>query len=135
MNLVGMLNGDLPAGELDQTSSGAISRNIGQSFAGMVATAVSGNGLGEMGITGAVVSGVDHGQKGGIDFNPARMDLNVMNGGRGIQYNLDPAMIQRLQNSTGFSPVIIDIQPMTATVPMFLGVNDGHPATEQLSMR
>ena len=65
------------------------------------------------------------GEKGGIDFNSAKMNLDIMNGGHGIEYNFDPAMIQQLQNSPGFTPEVIDIQPMTTSVPMFLGLNDG----------
>ena len=116
IDLVRALNGDFVVDEAVRATSGVGSLN--QSFSSVVSAAVSGNSLADTGATR------DSAQKGGIDFNPTRMDLNVMNGGRGIQYNFDPAMIQRLQNSTGFTPVIIDIQPMTTSVPMFLGLRD-----------
>jgi len=36
-------------------------------------------------------------------------------------------MIQQLQNASGLTPVIIDIQSMTTTVPMFLWLKDEAP--------
>ncbi len=65
---------------------------------------------------------------GGIDLTRDRMGLQVHSGGQGVQFNFDPAMIQQLQNAPGLAPVIIDIQPMTTTVPMFLGLKDDAPA-------
>ena len=41
-----------------------------------------------------------------------------------IKFNIDPAMLQRLQNAPGFVPVIINIQP-TNNLREFLGVYDG----------
>jgi predicted unusual protein kinase regulating ubiquinone biosynthesis (AarF/ABC1/UbiB family) len=63
------------------------------------------------------------GKKGGIDFNPEEMHLQVQNNGGAIKFNLDPSMIQQLQNAPGFSPIIIDMQPLNS-VQMFLGLND-----------
>ncbi len=31
----------------------------------------------------------------------------------GIKFNIDPAILEQLQNAPGFVPVIINIQPMT----------------------
>ena len=52
-------------------------------------------------------------KKGGIDFNSDKMDIGIQNSGEGIKFKIDPAMLQQLQNAPGFSPVIINIQPMT----------------------
>ena len=50
---------------------------------------------------------------GGIDLTPANMNLQTKNAGEGIKFNIDPAMLQQLQNAPGFVPIIINIQPMT----------------------
>ena len=67
-------------------------------------------------------------KKGGIDLTRDKMGLDVRSGGEGIQFQFDPAMIQQLQNASGLTPVVIDIQPMTTTLPMFLGLKDDVPA-------
>ena len=74
-------------------------------------------------------------KKGGIDLTRDKIGLQVQNGGQGVQFKFDSAMIQQLQNASGLTPVIIDIHPMTTSVPMFLGDNDGLIATGKLSMR
>ncbi|NTU49947.1 MAG: radical SAM protein [Desulfobulbaceae bacterium] len=61
---------------------------------------------------------------GGIDLSRDKMGLQVQNGGQGVQFKFDPAMIQQLQNAAGLTPIIIDIRPMITTVPIFLGLND-----------
>jgi len=43
------------------------------------------------------------------------------NDNEGIQFHLDPAMLARLQNSPGFVPVVINIQPLK-DLQEFLGV-------------
>ena len=57
---------------------------------------------------------------GGIDFKSDRMnvetkvDASLKDGAsKGIQFHIDPAMLKQLQNAGGFTPVIINIQPMT----------------------
>ena len=60
---------------------------------------------------------------GGIDLTPAHMNLLTKNAGEGIQFHLDPAMLQQLQNASGFVPVVISIQPLKS-LPEFLGLND-----------
>lgn len=62
-------------------------------------------------------------QKGGIDFNPGQLNLQVRNSGQGIDFYMDPAMLQQFQNVSGFTPVIINIQPMT-NLRMFLGLEE-----------
>jgi hypothetical protein len=58
--------------------------------------------------------------KGGIDLNT--MNLSIQNNGEEIKFNINPTQLKELQNAPGFSPVIIDIQPMTS-LPEFLGLN------------
>ncbi|MBF0387190.1 MAG: hypothetical protein HQL20_04970 [Candidatus Omnitrophica bacterium] len=77
---------------------------------------------------------IDSAQNGGIDLTPQRMELQTTGSGDGIKFNLDPAQLQQLQNAPGLTPVIIDIQPMTTTVLMFLGFKADAPAG-QLSRR
>jgi hypothetical protein len=73
--------------------------------------------------------------RGGVDLNPNKLNLEINKAGQGIQFNMDPAMIEKLQYTTGITPVIIDIRPMTETLRMFLGAKNEHVAAEQLSMR
>ncbi len=58
---------------------------------------------------------------GGIDFTANKTPLEIQNGGQGIKFHLDPAMLAQLQNAPGFVPVIISVQPMT-NLKQFLGV-------------
>jgi hypothetical protein len=60
---------------------------------------------------------------GGIDLTPANMNLQTQNNGGAIKFHLDPAILQQLQNASGFVPVIINIQPMN-NLKMFLGLAD-----------
>jgi len=52
--------------------------------------------------------------EGGIDLTAGKMSVEVKDGidSPGIKFHLDAAMLARLQNSPGFVPVIINIQPM-----------------------
>ena len=58
---------------------------------------------------------------GGIDLTSAKMNLQTRNSGGEIKFHIDPDMYQKLQNSPGFVPVIISIQPMI-NLRKFLGV-------------
>ena len=73
--------------------------------------------------------------KGGIDFNSDKMNLQVKMDSRfrgndsreggndnGIKFHIDPAMLQRLQNAPGFVPVIINIRPLN-NLRQFLGID------------
>jgi hypothetical protein len=51
-------------------------------------------------------------RNGGIDLTPANMNLQTQNAGEGIKFHLDPAQLLQLQNVPGFTPVIINIQPL-----------------------
>ena len=66
---------------------------------------------------------------GGIDLTPANMNLLVRNAGRGIKFHVSSAMLQQLQNVPGFTPVIINIQPLNS-LQQFLGVSE----TKELSV-
>jgi adenosine deaminase len=57
---------------------------------------------------------------GGIDFNSGRMNLQYRNGGGEIRFHLNPALLQQLQNTPGFVPVITSVQP--ADLRSFLGL-------------
>ena len=43
--------------------------------------------------------------------------------GQGIKFRLDPAMLAQLQNTAGFTPVIINMQPLKS-LQDFLGLNE-----------
>lgn len=50
--------------------------------------------------------------KGGIDLTSQRMQIKERSEGQGIQFHIDPATLQQLQNAPGFVPVIISVQPL-----------------------
>jgi hypothetical protein len=52
------------------------------------------------------------GTRGGIDFTANKTPLEIQNSGKGIDFKMDPAMLEQLRNAPGFTPVIIDIQPL-----------------------
>ena len=58
---------------------------------------------------------------GGIDLTPANMNLLTKNAGQGIRFHMDPAMLEELKNSPGFTPVIINILPLN-DLRQFLGI-------------
>jgi len=60
--------------------------------------------------------------RGGIDFTANRTSVEIQHTGEGIKFHLNPTQLAQLQNTTGFIPVIINIQPMT-DVRTFLGLN------------
>ena len=62
-------------------------------------------------------------RNGGIDFTTRNINIQIQNGGGGIKFHLDAAMLKQLQNASGFVPVIINIQPMK-DLSRFLGLND-----------
>ena len=64
---------------------------------------------------------------GGIDLDPAQMNMQVKDAGSGFEFNIDSAMLNRLQNAPGLTPVIIDIHPMTTPLSMFLGLKPDAP--------
>jgi N-acetylmuramic acid 6-phosphate (MurNAc-6-P) etherase/phosphoglycolate phosphatase-like HAD superfamily hydrolase len=50
--------------------------------------------------------------RGGIDLTSDKA-LAVQNNGRAIRFHVDPALLAQLRDAPGFTPVIINIQPMT----------------------
>ena len=52
--------------------------------------------------------------KGGIDLTPAHLSVQTQNAGEAVKFHLDPALLQRLRNASGFVPVIIRISPLPA---------------------
>ncbi len=60
-------------------------------------------------------------KKGGIDLNAVEKNLQTQNTNGEIKFNVDPAMLEQLQNAPGFVPVIINIQPLN-NLSEFLGI-------------
>ena len=58
---------------------------------------------------------------GGIDFTSDKA-LTVQNNGQSIQFHINPTMLKQLQNAPGFTPVIINIQPLK-DLSGFLGIS------------
>jgi len=71
---------------------------------------------------------------GGIDLTRDKLGLQVQSSGTGVQFKFDPALIRRLQNASGLTPIIIDIHPMTTTIPMFLGLADAQSSQKVASL-
>ncbi len=91
-------------------------------------------------VNGKPISGTDSAQSpGGIDFNAdkvdsaftVKMDSRLRGNDKGIQFHIDPAMLEQLQNARGFMPVIINIQPMP-DIRKFLGLSQ-QSETSQLA--
>ena len=59
---------------------------------------------------------------GGIDLNPSQINMTTNSHGPAIEFNLDPAMLARLQNASGVSPVIMGVKPL-ASLSEFLGLS------------
>ncbi len=80
-------------------------------------------------------------ETGGIDLTSGKLPLEVQQAGAPIQafgddnddFNIDPAMLQQLQNAPGFMPVIINIQPM-ADLKAFLGVGNQDPKVSNTTL-
>ncbi len=66
-------------------------------------------------------------QRGGIDLTSDKV-LKIKDDGAGeIKFNIDPAMLQQLQNASGFTPVIINVQPLK-DLQLFLGISQKIPS-------
>ncbi len=59
---------------------------------------------------------------GGIDMNMARLDLQIQNAGGEVEFNIDPAMMKRLEAVPGFTPVVMEIK-LLPSVKAFLGID------------
>ncbi|MEI8012526.1 MAG: hypothetical protein WCI27_08645 [Candidatus Omnitrophota bacterium] len=64
-------------------------------------------------------SAAQHGT-GGVDLNPSRMAMVVNQGGAPFEFDLDPAVMARLRDASGISPVIIGIRPVES-LAIFMG--------------
>ncbi|NTV30133.1 MAG: hypothetical protein HGA80_08650, partial [Candidatus Omnitrophica bacterium] len=67
-------------------------------------------------------------KRGGIDLSKDKTNVQVQVGGEGIHFNIDPAMLERLQNAAGLEPVIINIHPLTTSLPVFMGLAESTTA-------
>jgi hypothetical protein len=65
----------------------------------------------------------DNAAQGGIDLNPSKINLETKDNGGAIKFNLDPAMLQRMQNASGVTPVIVGISSL-GSLQQFMGVPD-----------
>ncbi|MDE2028126.1 MAG: hypothetical protein KGJ11_06265, partial [Candidatus Omnitrophica bacterium] len=62
---------------------------------------------------------------GGIDLTPVAAGLQVRSAGLSIKFKLASSQLERLRNSAGFMPEIIDIQPL-GNLQDFLGISNAH---------
>ncbi|MEI8011435.1 MAG: tetratricopeptide repeat protein, partial [Candidatus Omnitrophota bacterium] len=67
------------------------------------------------------MSAIGSDNAGGIDLTSADNSMQVQNKGDAIKFHLDPARLEALRRATGFTPVIINIQPMT-DMRLFMGL-------------
>ncbi len=58
---------------------------------------------------------------GGIDLDPARMDMATQDSGEEPGFKIDPAMLRQIQDAAGVTPVIVGIDPLDS-LPRFMGV-------------
>ncbi len=73
--------------------------------------------------------------EGGIDLKSDKVDsaFVIKNSGEGIKFHIDPDMLQKLQNTPGFMPVIINIEPMN-NLPQFLGLSQQAETTQMAGL-
>ena len=57
---------------------------------------------------------------GGIEFNKDDLKLNVQKNDKGIEFAIDPRLLQQLRSDdfSGFKPTVLDITPMTISNPV-----------------
>jgi broad specificity phosphatase PhoE/ribosomal protein S18 acetylase RimI-like enzyme len=68
---------------------------------------------------------------GGINLNPANLNLEVRNDGGEIKFDFDPAQVENLKVD-GFIPVILNVQPVK-DLPLLLGIKEEEMAPTQLT--
>jgi hypothetical protein len=67
---------------------------------------------------------------GGINLNPALMDLQIKRDGNGIPLPIDQQPILQMKID-GFSPIIIDVKPLApSALPMLLGTSEKDATTD-----
>lgn len=69
----------------------------------------------------AMVGSVRQQREGGIDLTAPQHSMEIRHSGMGIKFHMNPAQLAQLQNAAGFTPVIIDIQPIM-DLKSFLGI-------------
>ncbi|MBF0386877.1 MAG: hypothetical protein HQL20_03360 [Candidatus Omnitrophica bacterium] len=57
--------------------------------------------------------------KGGIDLNTEKINLKTRNSAASIEFNFDPAMLQRVQKASGITPVIVNISSLESLTKFF----------------
>jgi ubiquinone/menaquinone biosynthesis C-methylase UbiE len=71
-------------------------------------------------------------EKGGIDLNAADSTLQVNATGQAMKFHIDPAMLERVENAPGLTPVILNIEPLDS-LPAFLGLREDGGAENVVS--
>ena len=66
---------------------------------------------------------VDNAMKGGIDLTRSSTPLDVRNRGGVINFNIDPAQVERIIASPGLSPQVYAVDPLQ-NLPAFLGMSN-----------
>ncbi len=69
---------------------------------------------------------------GGIDFNPALLDMQIKRDGNGVPLPLPQQPIQNM-HINGFLPIIINITPVT-NLPLLLGAGENPEPNKELSL-
>ena len=62
--------------------------------------------------------------KGGINFTPDNLPLEIQNDGGEIKFHLDQAMLEKLKSASSFVPVVVDIRPLKKSS----GILEGLPS-------
>jgi hypothetical protein len=65
---------------------------------------------------------------GGIDLNPAQMNMSITGDGSAAINAFDPAIFEQLQGVQGFIPVILNIMPVN-DLPAFFGISSSADQT------
>lgn len=60
--------------------------------------------------------------KGGIDLTGEQMHRQLTTTGNNVEFSFTPQMIEQVQSAPGFTPIIINIQPLIS-LPLFLGLH------------
>ena len=66
-------------------------------------------------------------RRGGIDLTPANLHVQTQNSNGEIKFHLNAALLARLQNASGFVPVVISIKPLNS-LRRFLGIRENFSA-------
>ena len=60
-------------------------------------------------------------ENGGIDFNPNNSNLSAQGSEESMTFNVDPAMLQRMQNATSVTPVIVGVRSFVGQLTRIYG--------------